>query len=96
MTTSTAPVRSPSTTAFCSFGLRKRESSSTRAGKRAEAVAEGVEVLLGEHGRRHEHRHLAAVGHGLERGAQRDLGLAVAHVARHEPVHGPRRAPCPP
>ena len=32
-TTSTVPCRSPSTTDFCSFGDRKRESSSTRAGK---------------------------------------------------------------
>ncbi len=32
ITTSTPPRPSPSITAFCSLGLRKRESSSTRAG----------------------------------------------------------------
>ncbi len=31
-TTSTAPAARPATTCFCSFALRKRESSSTRAG----------------------------------------------------------------
>ena len=89
MTTSTAPVRRPSTTAFCSLALRKRESNSDARGKRGEAVAEGMEVLLREHGGGHENGHLAAIGHRLEGGAQGDLGLAVAHVARHQPVHGP-------
>ena len=46
-------------------------------------------MLLGEHGGRHEHRDLPALGHGLERRAQRDLGLAVADVAGHQAVHGP-------
>jgi len=32
MTTSTVPCRRPSITAFCSFGERNRESSSTRTG----------------------------------------------------------------
>jgi hypothetical protein len=58
-------------------------------GKRGEAVAEGMEVLLREHGGGNENGHLAAIGHRLEGGAQGDLGLAVAHVARHQPVHGP-------
>ena len=35
ITTSTVPWRSPSTTAFCSFGERKRDSSSTLAGNGA-------------------------------------------------------------
>ena len=35
ITTSTVPLASPSTTAFCSRGERKRESSSTLAGKGA-------------------------------------------------------------
>jgi hypothetical protein len=44
-------------------------------------------VLLGEDRRRHEHEHLLAGVGGLERGAQGDLGLAVADVAADEAVH---------
>ena len=54
-----------------------------------EAALEGEQVLLREHRRRHEHRDLLAVLDGLEGGAQRDLGLAVADVADHEAVHRP-------
>jgi hypothetical protein len=56
-----------------------------------EPLAERVAVLLGEDRRGHEHRHLPAVLHRLERGADRDLGLAVAHVAADQAVHGRRR-----
>ncbi len=57
-----------------------------------EAIAEILEMLLGEERRRHEDRHLHARGDGDEGGAHCDLGLAEAHVAAHEPVHGtPRR-----
>ena len=90
MTTSTSPVASCATTSRCSAGVRKRDSISTRTGKRGEPLAEGLEVLLREHGRRHEHRDLLAVLHRLERGAHRDLGLAVADVADDETVHRPR------
>ena len=51
------------------------------------ALAKCVEMLLREHGRRHEHRDLAAALHGLERGADRDLGFAEADVAADEAVH---------
>ncbi len=54
-----------------------------------EALAEGAEVLLGEDRGRHQHHHLGAVGGRLVRGAQRDLGLAVADVAADQPVHRP-------
>ena len=47
-------------------------------------------MLLGQHGRRHEHRHLLAVLDRLERGPHRHLGLAVADVAAQQPVHRPR------
>ena len=40
---------------------RKRESISTSTGKRLEPLAERAEVLLREHGRRHEHGDLLAV-----------------------------------
>src|SRR6185503_363331 len=44
-------------------------------------------VLLREDRRRYEDRDLLPVLHGLERGAQRDLGLAVADIADDEAVH---------
>ena len=56
-----------------------------------QALGERAVVLLGEDRRRHEHQHLLALVGGLERGAQRDLGLAVADVAADQPVHRPRR-----
>ena len=46
-------------------------------------------MLLGQHGGGDQHGHLIAVGHGLERGAQGDLGLPEADVARDQAVHGP-------
>ena len=51
---------------------------------------EGPQVLLGQHGRRHEHRHLVARVDRLERRPHGDLGLAVAHVAAEQAVHRPR------
>ncbi len=53
----------------------------------AQALDERAVVLLGEDRRRHEHQDLLAVAGGLDRGAQRDLGLAVADVAADQPVH---------
>ena len=50
-------------------------------------VGEGGVVLLDQQGGRHQDRHLLAVHHRLERGAHRDLGLAVADVAADQPVH---------
>ena len=60
-------------------------------GKLAEAFAEGVPVLLREHGGRDEHEGLLAVHGGGEGGPDRDLGLAEADVAADEPVHRVRR-----
>ena len=51
----------------------------------AQALDERAVVLLGEDRRRHQHQHLLAVGGGLDRGAQRDLGLA---DHRGEPLEG--------
>ena len=48
-------------------------------------------MLEREHGRRREKRDLLAVHHGLERGAHRDLGLAVADVAAEQAIHRRRR-----
>ncbi len=44
-------------------------------------------MLLREDRRRHEHGDLLAVLHRLERGPDRDLGLAVADVTADQPVH---------
>ena len=52
-----------------------------------EAVAEGLEVLLGQQRGGHQHRHLLAVGDRDEGRAQRHLGLAEADVAAYQPVH---------
>ncbi len=52
-----------------------------------EALAERLVMLRGEDRRRDEDCDLLAVLRGLERGPQRDLGLAVADVADDEPVH---------
>ena len=57
----------------------------------AVALAEGVPVLLREHGRRHEHQRLLAVQRGRECCADRDLGLAETDVSADEAVHRPRR-----
>ena len=57
--------------------------------ERGQPPLEGVQVLLRQHGRRHEHGDLLAVLDRLEGGAQGDLGLAVADVADHQAVHRP-------
>ena len=47
-------------------------------------------MLLRQDRRRHQHRHLLAVHHRLERGADRHLGLPIPDVAGHQPVHRAR------
>ena len=56
----------------------------------AQAFGETAVVLLREDGRGHQHRRLFPAHHRLERSPQRDLRLAVAHVAADEPVHRAR------
>ena len=58
-----------------------------RLAKGGEAALEGFDVLAGQHGRGGGDGHLPAFQHGDGGGAQRDLGLAIAHVADHQPVH---------
>ena len=53
------------------------------------ALAEGVEMLLGEDGGRDEERDLAAALDGFEGGADGDLGFAETDVAADEAVHRP-------
>ena len=55
--------------------------------ERGVALGERGEVLLDQQRGRHQHGDLLAVLHRLERGADRDLGLAVADVAADQPVH---------
>ena len=55
-----------------------------------EPVRKGPEVLLGENRGGNEHRDLLAALHRLERGADRNLGLAIPDVADKEPVHRKR------
>ncbi len=53
-----------------------------------ESVAETVVMLLGQQGSGHQHSHLATAVHGDERCTHGHLGLAEAHVAAHQAVHG--------
>ena len=55
------------------------------------ALDEGVEVLLRQHGRRHQHRHLPAAHHRLECRAHGHLRFAKTHVAANQPIHRPIR-----
>ena len=75
---------------FASLSVWKRDSGRDRDREAGEPLGEGLEVLLHEQRRRHEHRDLLAVLDRLERGAHRDLGLAVADVAADQPVHRDR------
>ncbi len=51
-------------------------------------LAEGAEVLLGQHRRRHQHGDLFAVHDRLEGRAHGHFGLAIAHIATDQPIHG--------
>jgi hypothetical protein len=78
---STWPSLKPAIASRCSLAERKRLTCSMVNGVVLQALGEGAEVLLGEDRGRRQHQHLLAVVGGLERRAQRDLGLAVADVA---------------
>ena len=57
-------------------------------GEVVQSLGEGLVVLVGEHSGRHEHRHLLGVAGCLECRSYGHFGLAEAHVAADEPVHG--------
>ncbi len=61
-----------------------------RHGIGLQAPTERVIVLLRQHRGGHQHGHLLVVHHSLEGSAQGDLGLAIAHIATDQPIHGPR------
>ena len=89
MTMSTAPSARPCD-GLVLLGLRDEAREQLDLDReRPESRAERRVVLRREDGRRHEHRDLLAVLDRLERGPDRDLGLAVADVADDEPVHRP-------
>ncbi len=54
-----------------------------------EPVAERMEVLVCQDGCRHQHSHLLVISHSLEGCTYGDFGLAEAHIATHQTVHGP-------
>ena len=56
--------------------------------KRGKALKERLVVLLGQNGRGAEHHDLTAGIHALKRRAQGNLGLAKAHIAAQQAVHG--------
>ena len=70
---------------------RNRLTISMRTGNPAKRSAQRLLMLKRQHRRRRENGHLLAVHHRLERGAHRDLGLAVADVAAQQAIHRRRR-----
>ncbi len=54
------------------------------------SLAEGLEVLLDQQRRRHQHRHLFAVLHRLERCPHGDFSFAVADITADQPIHRDR------
>ena len=56
--------------------------------KRGKALKEGLVVLLGKNSRGAKHHDLAAGVNALKRRAQGDFGLAKAHVAAQQAIHG--------
>ena len=54
-----------------------------------ETVLEVLVVLLGQQGGGYQHRHLLAVLYRHKGRPHGHLGLAEAHIAAHQPVHGP-------
>ncbi len=91
MTMSTLPSARPSMASLASLSVWKRLSGRRCTGKSGEPLGECLHVLLHEQRGRHDHGDLLAILNRLERGANGDLGLAVADVAREQAVHGDGR-----
>ena len=75
----------------CALLLRRRTEATEHLdlqAKRGKALKECLVVLLGQNGRGAEHHDLAAGVNALKGRAQGDLGLAKAHVAAQQAVHG--------
>ena len=91
MTMSTLPSATSRRRRALLWSLTEAARASRRDREVGQALAEGVVVLLRQHGRRHEHGDLLAVHDRLERRADRHLRLAEADVAADQAVHRPRR-----
>ena len=87
MMTSISPAATFFSVSFCFAAALEAADDVDDERVLGEPLRERAVVLLREHGRRHEDRDLLAVVDRLERGADGDLGLAVADVAADEPVH---------
>ena len=53
------------------------------------SLGESIVMLLRQYCRRHKIRDLLSLLHGLERGAECDLGLSVSHIPADQAVHDP-------
>ena len=73
------------------FGRAKAAHLGHFHGPLGKAVAQGLVVLLGQQRGGGQKGHLLAAGDGHEGRAQGHFGLAKAHVAAHQAVHGLRR-----
>ncbi len=62
-------------------------------GKAGKPGAEGLIMLLGQNGGRHQHRHLLAAHNRLESSPERHLGFTVTHIAAEQAIH--RQIPVP-
>lgn len=56
-------------------------------GEAGKPLLKGLIVLPGEKRRRHQHRHLLGIHHGLKAGPHGHLGLAIAHISQEQAVH---------
>ena len=87
MTMSTAPVLEP-LHRFALFGAGAEAAQlGDFDGKLGHPSCESVEVLFGEHGRRHQHGDLVAAVDRFEGRPHGDFGLAVADIAADQAVH---------
>ena len=94
MTMSTAPAARSRTT-LCRFAAGAEAGEQFDAeGIIGHALAEGVEMLLGQDGGGGEDGDLFAAQGGFEGGADGHFGFAVADVAADEPVHRAGALPC--
>ena len=92
------PVRTDDEVALAALQVRERGAHLRRAAEAAhdlyvhgvaeKALHRRLVVLLCQYGGRHEDGRLFSAEDALHDGAQGDLGLAVAHVAAEQAVHG--------
>ena len=57
------------------------------AGKIFESFAEGLEMLIGQHGGGYQDGNLLVVGYSLEGRTDSHLGLSEAYIATNQPIH---------